>query len=74
MAGIVPLVPASLSVIEGGISTQCSVALTHVQRVLSAVVPGLGLISCPIMVCFVTKQEHVAEAEASWEKFHDLEV
>lgn len=68
MAGIVPLVPASLSVVEGGIHNQCAVALTHVKEVMRVMEPGLGLHSCPLVVCFVTDLDYVSVAQKALEK------
>ncbi|XP_005099215.1 diphthine--ammonia ligase isoform X2 [Aplysia californica] len=68
LAGIVPLIPASLSVIEGDITVQCSVALKHVQEVMKAMQPGLGLCDCPLVVCFVTHTDHMAVARQTWKK------
>ncbi|CAL1527094.1 unnamed protein product [Lymnaea stagnalis] len=66
LAGIVPLVPATLEVVKGGIEAQCSVALQHVQSVITAVRQDCSLWFCPLAVCFLTKTENVDKAEVEW--------
>lgn len=69
MAGIVPLVPATLCVIEGGIGVQCHVALHHVQSVLAAMQSNLILQCCPLVVCFLTQRCHISIAQDAWGTF-----
>ncbi|KAI8744582.1 diphthine--ammonia ligase-like isoform X1 [Biomphalaria glabrata] len=68
LAGMVPLVPATLEVINGGINSQCSVGLLHVENVMSAMKDGCTFWSCPLVMCYLTKQEHVRHAEEEWKK------
>ena len=69
MAGIVPLVPGTLAVVEANISQQCVIALRHVQEVMSAISSGLTPTSCPLVMCYVTSPGHVPVAQQVWKKY-----
>ena len=68
MAGIVPLVPATLQPVEGGITAQSSLALTHVQSVMSAIAPTCSLSCCPLVTCYVTRPEYIDICHQKWEQ------
>ncbi|KAH9489051.1 Diphthine--ammonia ligase [Bulinus truncatus] len=68
LAGIIPLVPATLEVIKGGITSQCLVALLHVKNVMLAIKSNCTLWSCPLVMCYLTKHEHVNQAEGEWKR------
>ncbi|GFR57486.1 diphthine--ammonia ligase-like [Elysia marginata] len=67
MAGIVPLVPATLQPVEGGITIQSRLALTHVQSVMSAIAPTCQLNCCPIVTCYITRPEYIEVCHQQWD-------
>ncbi|XP_059159822.1 uncharacterized protein LOC131943634 [Physella acuta] len=67
VAGMIPLVPASLELIRAGITAQCAVALKHVKSILS-VMHNTSLSSCPMVMCYLVNIEHMQVAEQEWTK------
>lgn len=68
LAGIVPLVPSTLNVVDGGISAQCSVAIMHIEKILKAMLASCTLKQCPLVVCYVTSQDYISTALQEWNK------
>ncbi|RUS70159.1 hypothetical protein EGW08_022078 [Elysia chlorotica] len=68
MAGIVPLVPATLQPVKGGIGVQSLLALTHVQSVMSAIAPNCSLNCCPLVICYITNSEYTEICHHQWKQ------
>ncbi|CAG5135738.1 unnamed protein product [Candidula unifasciata] len=68
VAGIVPLVPSTLNVIDGGISAQCAVALTHLETIITTMDKNCTLACCPLVMCYLISQEYISTASQEWSK------
>ncbi|GFN97677.1 diphthine--ammonia ligase-like [Plakobranchus ocellatus] len=68
MAGIVPLIPATLEPVQGGIGPQASLALTHIQSIMSVIAPGCTLNCCPLVTCYITRADYIDMARLQWKK------
>ncbi|XP_013406598.1 diphthine--ammonia ligase [Lingula anatina] len=68
VAGQIPLVPATMQVIDGGILPQCRLTLRHVERVLMAMGEGLQLCNVRMAVCYVFDERCIPVAKREWNK------
>lgn len=68
MAGIVPLVPATLQPVLGGIAVQSMLALTHIQSVMSAIAPAVHLNCCPMVTCYITMPDYAETCRQQFDK------
>lgn len=67
VAGQIPLCPASMKIVSGGILHQTALALRHVTRVLKAMGALSGLASTTLAVCYVTQRNHITPALHVWD-------
>jgi diphthine-ammonia ligase len=74
VAGQIALCPASMKIIEGGITAESRLSLRHVQRVLAAMHPGLLLHNVTVAICYVTSASYIPEAVTEWERALKNEV
>lgn len=63
VSGQIAMVPANLSIIQGGIQAEARLSLRHVERVLAAMSAGCTLSSIVSCVCYVTHLAFVAIAK-----------
>ena len=68
VAGQIAMVPANLSLIEGGIRPQCRLSLRHVDRVLGAMCPSCCVDSIVACVCYVTHPDCIQVTREEWKK------
>uniref|UniRef100_A0A0B7AT19 Diphthine--ammonia ligase n=3 Tax=Arion vulgaris TaxID=1028688 RepID=A0A0B7AT19_9EUPU len=68
LAGMVPLVPSTLNLVEGGITTQCAVSLKHIQTVMTAIQKTCTLRFCPLVMCYLTSQDYIPTAMQEWNR------
>ncbi len=66
VAGQIAMVPANLSLIEGGILPESRLSLRHVTRILQAMQAGSALQDLTLVVCYVTSQSYIKVAAAEW--------
>ena len=62
------MVPANLSVIEGGIHSQTRLALRHVSRVIEAIAPSCSVKDVCSCVCYITHPDYIPIAREEWNK------
>ncbi|KAL4237770.1 diphthine--ammonia ligase [Mactra antiquata] len=67
VAGQIGMVPANLSLIEGGIHTQARLSLQHVCSVLNVMCPG-HVHDITYLVCYITHSMYISMAEKELEK------
>lgn len=68
IAGMIPLVPGSMKLLDAGILQQCKLALRHVHRVIKAMDPNTHIRDVVMGFCFVTNKLHIDVARREWEK------
>ena len=69
VAGQIPLCPATMVPVQGGILPQARLALRHTHRVLQAVAaPAGGLGQVVLALCYVTDRKSIREAEVEWRR------
>ncbi|XP_026677578.1 diphthine--ammonia ligase-like [Diaphorina citri] len=68
IAGMIPLVPGSMKLLEAGILQQCKLALRHVHRVIKAMDQNTHIRDVVMGFCFVTNKLHIDIARREWEK------
>ncbi|KAL1455280.1 hypothetical protein WDU94_009385 [Cyamophila willieti] len=68
IAGMIPLVPGSMKLLDAGILQQCKLALRHVHRVIKAMDPNTHIRDVVMGFCFVTNKLHIDIARREWEK------
>lgn len=68
IAGMIPLIPGSMQLLDAGILQQCKLALRHVHRVIKAMDPNTHIRDVVMGFCFVTNKLHIDVARREWEK------
>lgn len=67
LAGQISLVPGSMVMINGGIKSQCQLALRHVERLLKAI--GKSDLRDVVQgICYLSDQKYVEHARSLWEE------
>ncbi|NXJ75834.1 DPH6 ligase, partial [Trogon melanurus] len=67
-AGQIALVPCTMQLVSGGIWTEATVSLRHVERVLQATSQKAALHHVITASCYVTDSKHVPIARSVWQK------
>ncbi|XP_019407547.1 PREDICTED: diphthine--ammonia ligase [Crocodylus porosus] len=67
-AGQIALVPCTMQLVSGGIQTETTVSLRHVEKVLKAMSPNTELQHVLMANCYVTDNKYIPVAHAIWEK------
>ena len=62
------MIPANLSIIPGGILAESRLSLRHVRRILEATQASSALHDVTLVICYVTRQDHISVAAAEWKK------
>lgn len=68
VAGQIAMVPGSLNIVQGGITTESRLSLRHVVRVLDAQSPGCNLSHVVSVVCYVTSCQYIDVAKQEWSR------
>ncbi|KAK9498262.1 hypothetical protein O3M35_002940 [Rhynocoris fuscipes] len=68
VAGQIGLVPATMTLVSGGIKRQCRLALRHVGRLVKAMDKDTQLRDVVQGICFVTNSSYIREARKEWER------
>ncbi|XP_033734747.1 diphthine--ammonia ligase-like isoform X2 [Pecten maximus] len=66
VAGQIAMVPGSLKIIQGGITTESRLSLRHVGRVLDAQSSGCALTDVVNVVCYITSHSYMDIAKQEW--------
>ena len=66
VSGSIGLLPATMTIVSGGISKEAPLSLQHVGRVITAMSPGESLRSIIHGFCFVTSAAYVSIAKNVW--------
>ncbi|XP_056401159.1 uncharacterized protein LOC130295009 isoform X2 [Hyla sarda] len=66
-AGQIALIPCTMQLIPGGIVTESSLSLRHVDRVLDAMSPGTSRSHVFVAHCYVTHSSYIRCALKAWE-------
>ncbi|KAM9554540.1 diphthine--ammonia ligase isoform 3-T3 [Guaruba guarouba] len=67
-AGQIALVPCTMQLVSGGIRTEATVSLRHVERVLQAMSHSTALRHVITASCYVTDSKHIPIAHSLWQK------
>ncbi|KYO28747.1 ATP-binding domain-containing protein 4 [Alligator mississippiensis] len=67
-AGQIALVPCTMQLVSGGIQTEATVSLRHVEKVLKAMSHNTELQHVLMANCYVTDNKYIPVARAIWEK------
>ncbi|XP_029456071.1 diphthine--ammonia ligase isoform X2 [Rhinatrema bivittatum] len=67
-AGQIALVPCTMQLVTGGIDAEAEVSLSHVEKVLEAMSPGITLRHVLMASCYVTHYSHILAAYTVWQK------
>ena len=62
------MIPANLSMVDGGIHPQSRLSLQHVDRVLDAISSGCCVDDVRSCVCYVTHPDYLSIAKEEWNK------
>jgi len=73
IAGQIGMVPADLSIIHGGLTSQARLSLRHVDRVLQAMSAHCGIKYLDLVLCYVTDSGYIEAAECEWNSFTSSE-
>ncbi|KAJ8970366.1 hypothetical protein NQ314_001277 [Rhamnusium bicolor] len=68
LAGQIGLVPGSMEMVNGGIKSQCQLALRHLKRLLKAVDTNFNLRNVVQGICYVTDISYVEPSRKMWEE------
>ncbi|XP_066584188.1 uncharacterized protein [Prorops nasuta] len=68
VAGQIPLVPGSMSILELNIKRQCRLTLRHIDRIVKAMDSNTQLRDIVQGICFLTHQSYICDARKEWEK------
>ncbi|CAN0097898.1 unnamed protein product [Bubo scandiacus] len=67
-AGQIALVPCTMQLVSGGIWTEATVSLRHVERILQAMSQKTALHHVITASCYVTDSKHIPIARSIWQK------
>nr|XP_005300026.1 diphthine--ammonia ligase isoform X3 [Chrysemys picta bellii] len=67
-AGQIALVPCTMQLVGGGIQTEATVSLSHVEKVLKAMSHNVELHHILMANCYVTDSKYIPVARAIWQK------
>uniref|UniRef100_A0A8C4VV86 Diphthine--ammonia ligase n=1 Tax=Gopherus evgoodei TaxID=1825980 RepID=A0A8C4VV86_9SAUR len=67
-AGQIALVPCTMQLVGGGIQTEATVSLRHVEKVLKAMSRSIELHHILMASCYVTDRKYIPVARAIWQK------
>ncbi|XP_075783130.1 diphthine--ammonia ligase isoform X4 [Pelodiscus sinensis] len=67
-AGQIALVPCTMQLVGGGIQTEATVSLSHVEKVLKAMSRNTELHHILMANCYVTNSKYIPVAHAVWQK------
>ncbi|CAM4570198.1 unnamed protein product [Lepidochelys olivacea] len=67
-AGQIALVPCTMQLVGGGIQTEATVSLSHVEKVLKAMSHNTELHHILMANCYVTDSKYIRVARAIWQK------
>nr|XP_048710052.1 diphthine--ammonia ligase isoform X2 [Caretta caretta] len=67
-AGQIALVPCTMQLVGGGIQTEATVSLSHVEKVLKAMSHNTELHHILMANCYVTDSKYIRVARAVWQK------
>jgi len=68
VSGQIAMIPANLSIIEGGIHPEVCLSLQHVTRVLKAMSTDCSMANIVTCVCYVTHPQFVPVAKEEFNK------
>ncbi|NXP50671.1 DPH6 ligase, partial [Heliornis fulica] len=67
-AGQIALVPCTMQLVRGGIWTEATVSLRHVERILQAMSQKTALHHVIAASCYVTDSKYIPVAHSTWQK------
>ncbi|XP_015720385.1 diphthine--ammonia ligase isoform X4 [Coturnix japonica] len=67
-AGQIGLVPCTMQLVSGGVWSEATVALSHVEKVLQAMSQKTMLCHVITAICYVTDSKHIPVAHSIWRK------
>ncbi|XP_058799518.1 uncharacterized protein LOC131669005 [Phymastichus coffea] len=68
VAGQIPLVPGTMSILDSDIKRQCRLTLRHVNRIVKAMDSNTELRHIVQGICFLTHPSYIPAARKEWEK------
>lgn len=68
VAGQIPLVPGSMTILDSNVKQQCQLTLRHIDRLLKAMDDNAQLRDIVQAICFVTSSSYIPNAREEWEK------
>ncbi|XP_024937006.1 diphthine--ammonia ligase [Cephus cinctus] len=68
VAGQIPLVPGSMTILDLNIKRQCRLTLRHINRIVKAMDSNTQLRDIVQGICFLTHPSYIPEARKEWEK------
>ncbi|XP_012275518.1 diphthine--ammonia ligase isoform X2 [Orussus abietinus] len=68
VAGQIPLVPGSMTILDLNIKRQCRLTLRHINRIVKAMDSNTQLRDIVQGICFLTHPSYISEARKEWEK------
>ncbi|XP_045107874.1 diphthine--ammonia ligase-like [Portunus trituberculatus] len=74
VAGMIGMVPGTMQVVAGGVEVQARLALRHVSRVITAVVPTSDIRAVVQGVCFVTRLSDVGVARRMMARLSESQI
>ena len=74
MAGQIAMVPANLSIINGGIHPQCRLSLRHIDRVIQAISSACSMEDIITCVCYVIHPDFISTAREEWSRARHASV
>ncbi|XP_076639743.1 uncharacterized protein LOC143351759 [Colletes latitarsis] len=68
VAGQIPLVPGSMTILDLNIKKQCRLTLRHIDRIVKAMDSNTQLRDIVQGICFLTHSSYIPDARKEWEK------
>ncbi|OAD60574.1 ATP-binding domain-containing protein 4 [Eufriesea mexicana] len=68
VAGQIPLVPGSMTILDLNIKRQCRLTLRHIDRIVKAMDSNTQLRDIVQGICFLTHTSYIPDARKEWEK------
>lgn len=68
VAGQIPLVPGSMTLLDLNIKRQCRLTLRHIDRIVKAMDANTQLRDIVQGICFLTHPSYIQDARKEWEK------
>ncbi|XP_020711460.2 diphthine--ammonia ligase isoform X1 [Athalia rosae] len=68
VAGQIPLVPGSMTMLDLNIKRQCRLTLRHINRIVKAMDANTQLRDIVQGICFLTHPSYIPDARREWEK------